>query len=93
MLRALALKKVNVHDVESLAAPAEFIPDGRPLVVLAYTNTYEGMDILKERAPKLHYVRFKNEEERRRYEAFLMEKFPPSSESPGPGEVSTQWKS
>jgi transketolase len=80
------VNKVNGHDVEALAAPAEFAPDGRPLVVLAYTDTCEGMDILKERAPKLHYVRFKNEEERERYRTFFMEKFPPLSQSPGPGE-------
>jgi transketolase len=75
--------QVNGHDVEALAAPAELVPDGRPLVVLAYTSTCEGMPILEERKPKLHYVRFKDEEERERYRAFLGEKFPPCFDSPG----------
>ena len=68
--------KVNGHDIEALAAPAELTPDGRPLVVLAYTNTSEGLEILEERKPKLHYVRFKGEQERERYRSFLREKFP-----------------
>jgi transketolase len=68
--------KVNGHDIEALAAPADLTPDGRPLLVLAYTNTSEGLEILEERKPKLHYVRFKDEQERERYRSFLREKFP-----------------
>jgi len=63
--------KVDGHDVEALAAPAELAPDGRPLVVLAYTNPAQGIPILEERRPKLHYVRFKSEDERNRYRAAL----------------------
>jgi len=66
--------KVNGHDIEALAAPAELPPNGSPLFVLAYTNTAQGMDILEERKPKLHYVRFKNKEERERYKTFLKTK-------------------
>jgi transketolase len=68
--------KVNGHDIDALAAPAALTPDGRPLLVLAYTNTSEGLEILEERKPRLHYVRFKDEQERERYRAFLREKFP-----------------
>lgn len=64
---------VNGHDVEALAAPAALEPDGRPLVVLAYTNPCQDIPLLEERRPKLHYVRFKNEEERGRYREFLSE--------------------
>ncbi|MGE5343314.1 MAG: transketolase [Candidatus Omnitrophota bacterium] len=63
--------KVNGHDLDALVAPAEMAPDGRPLFVLAYTNTSQGMSILDERKPKLHYVRFKNDEERQRFQTFL----------------------
>ncbi|MCI0470623.1 MAG: transketolase [Candidatus Aminicenantes bacterium] len=63
--------KVDGHDPEALAAPAEASPDGRPLFVLAYTNPAQGMAILDERKPKLHYVRFKDERERQRFRDFL----------------------
>lgn len=65
--------KADGHDVEALAAAAELEPDGRPLVVLAYTNPAQGIPILEERRPKLHYVRFKSEDERNRYRAVLAE--------------------
>ncbi len=55
--------QVDGHDPDALAAPAELEPDGRPLVVLAYTDPCRGLDLLRERAPKLHYVRFKGPEE------------------------------
>jgi len=81
--------RVNGHDVEALAYPADLSPNGCPLFVLAYTNTTEGMDILEERKPRLHYVRFKDEAERERYRTYLTHTFPhtpvsPSS-SPFPG--------
>src|SRR5690606_2818917 len=60
--------EVDGHDIEALAAPAELTPDGRPLFVLARTTPWYGMDILQERAPKLHYVRFTSDEERQRYQ-------------------------
>jgi transketolase len=62
---------VDGHDVEALAAPAELAPDARPLVVLAYTNPCAGIPLLEERRPRLHYVRFKSEQERERYKSFL----------------------
>ena len=66
---------VNGHDIEALAAPADLSPDGRPLFVLAYTNTSQGIEILEERRPKLHYVRFKDEQERERYREFLWKNY------------------
>lgn len=63
--------EVDGHDIEALAAPAELTPDGRPLFVLARTTPWYGMDILQERAPKLHYVRFTSDEERQRYQAMF----------------------
>ena len=38
--------------------------EDQPLVILARTSPYKGMTYLKQRYPRLHYVRFKSEEER-----------------------------
>ena len=45
MVRGFRLPGVPVdgHDSTPLAAPAELPPDGRPLVVLAMTDTCRGM--------------------------------------------------
>jgi transketolase len=63
--------QVDGHDLEALAEPAALAPDGRPLFVLAYTNPCAGMPILEDRRPKLHYIRFKNADERSAFAAFL----------------------
>lgn len=62
--------KVDGHNVQELTKPATLRPDGRPLFVLAYTNPICGIDLLEERAPKLHYVRFKSQEERQEYQDY-----------------------
>lgn len=68
-LEAFGARAVAVagHDVEALAAPAELAPDGRPLFVLAYTDPCAGIPLLEARRPHLHYVRFKDEPDRRRF--------------------------
>jgi transketolase len=63
--------KVDAHNVDALAQPAELEPDGRPLVVLAYSDPCRGFPILEERRPKLHYVRFTDASEKTRYQALL----------------------
>lgn len=60
--------EVDGHDVNALAAPAALAPDGRPLVVLARTDACHGLDLMRERSPKLHYLRFTSEEERQSYQ-------------------------
>ncbi len=62
---------VDGHAVDALAAPAGQPPDGRPLFVLAYTNPCAGMPLLEARRPHLHYVRFKDEQDRRQFSDFL----------------------
>jgi transketolase len=59
------------HDVAALAAPPEVPPDGRPLVVLCDTSPFRGIEILGANAPRFHYVRFRDAEERKKYEAAL----------------------
>lgn len=58
---------VDAHDVDALAYPAEQASDGRPTFVLCYSNPTCGLELLKTRAPKLHYLRFKDEAERQLY--------------------------
>ncbi len=70
-LEAFGARAVEVdgHDLAALAAPAALAPDGRPLVVLARTSPTRGLPLLDERAPLLHYVRFKSDDERAHYQA------------------------
>lgn len=64
--------RVDGHDIGALAAPAALPRDGRPLFVLADTSPTQGIPILRERLPKLHYVRFANTAEKARYAEALM---------------------
>jgi transketolase len=61
--------RVNGHDIKRLAELGELTPDGRPIVVLCDTDAARGLEVLKARAPKMHYVRFSTEEEKSRYVA------------------------
>ncbi|MBM4371964.1 MAG: transketolase [Deltaproteobacteria bacterium] len=63
--------EVDGHDPEALAAPSRLPPDGRAVVVLARTDPCRGLELLRERAPRLHYVRFSSPGERARYEDAL----------------------
>lgn len=62
---------VNGHDPDALATPAATIYPNQPLVVLAQTDPCAGMPILEKRAPKLHYIRFTDEQERETYRQFF----------------------
>ncbi len=59
--------RVNGHDIKRLAEVGELTPDGRPAVVLCDTDAARGLEVLKTRAPKMHYVRFTSEEEKNLY--------------------------
>jgi transketolase len=63
--------RVDGHDVDVLSALGHMKPDGRPTFILCDTNPCRGLEILEKRKPKLHYIRFKNEEERDQYKAAL----------------------
>jgi transketolase len=63
--------RVNGHDIAQLAAPALEPRGGKPLVVLCDTLPWKGIEPLKKRAPKFHYMRFTGEAERQEYEAVL----------------------
>ena len=65
--------RVNGHDIKRLADAGSLTPDGRPVVVLCDTDAARGLDVLKARAPKMHYVRFTSQEEKGRYVAAYAE--------------------
>jgi transketolase len=65
--------RMNGHDIRKLADAGSLKPDGRPVVVLCDTDACRDLDVLKSRAPKMHYVRFTSPEEKEKYAAALRE--------------------
>jgi transketolase len=64
--------EVDGHDSDALAAAASGFGSGeRPLAVIARTDPCRGIELMRERTPKLHYLRFKSEAEFRAYEELL----------------------
>jgi transketolase len=63
--------RVNGHDPLALAKPAQELRKGKPLVVLCDTIPWKGVEPLKARAPKFHYLRFASEAERKTYEDYF----------------------
>jgi transketolase len=58
--------EVDGHDLNAIREAMKTPHDERPLIILARTSPYHSMTALKARFPRLHYVRFKSEEERAR---------------------------
>ena len=67
------VQRVNGHDIEAIHDAFLKSDNEKPMVVIADTEPYRGITLLEERYPNLHYVRFKNEDERERYRAALEE--------------------
>lgn len=65
------VRSVDGHDVGALLDAAAAPTGGLPLVILAETEPAHGMPALAARAPKLHYVRIRDDEERAAMEADL----------------------
>lgn len=53
---------VDGHDPESIYKASLTKTKGKPLVILCYTNTAQGIEELDSRKPHLHFVRFKKHE-------------------------------
>jgi transketolase len=72
-LRAFGAVPVEAdgHDLAALAEAAQTEHRGKPLVIIARTDPCRGIEKLRERAPKLHYVRFKGDAERAEYRRIL----------------------
>ncbi|NKN34145.1 transketolase [Marichromatium bheemlicum] len=66
------VREVNGHDPEALAEAGAGVGGlSAPRVVIARTDACRGIDRLRERWPKLHYVRFKSEAEFNLYRGLL----------------------
>lgn len=61
-----ACVEIDGHDLTAMRDAVREPHAGRPLIILARTNPFHTMSILQERFPRLHYVRFKSEDERAR---------------------------
>jgi len=74
-LRAFGAVAVEVdgHDTDAITAAVASEHVDRPLVVLGRTDPCRGLDLLRDRAPRLHYVRFRSAEEKAAYERALAE--------------------
>ena len=66
------LHEVDGHDVAALAAPATRRVAGKPLVVLCRTDPCRGIEPLRQRAHKLHHVRFADQQERAAFQRALV---------------------
>jgi transketolase len=64
--------EVDGHDLDALDEAMTRVT-GSPHFVVAKTNPVNGLSLLAERAPTLHYLRFTSNEERERYEAAYQE--------------------
>lgn len=59
-----AVAECDAHDLSALRGAAATPHEGRPLIVLAHSSPTHGMEFLRRRFPRLHYVRFKDAAER-----------------------------
>jgi transketolase len=65
--------RVDGHDIEVLAKLGKKKLAQAPTFVLCDTDPCRGIDILKNRYPKFHYVRFNNQNEKAEYKKFYDE--------------------
>ncbi len=65
------VKEVDGHNVAEIEAAVKSHVETVPTVVLCYTDPCKGFSLLKQRAPKLHYIRFKGAEEKKTWEEVL----------------------
>ncbi|MBW7920668.1 MAG: transketolase [Rubellimicrobium sp.] len=56
--------EVDAHDVAALRQAKATPHEGQPLIILAHSSPTHGMEFLRRRFPRLHYVRFRTAEER-----------------------------
>ncbi|MEP0520258.1 MAG: thiamine pyrophosphate-dependent enzyme [Hyphomicrobiales bacterium] len=56
--------EIDAHDVQAMRDAVKEPHKDKPLIILARSCPFQGMGFLERRFPRLHYVRFKSEEER-----------------------------
>jgi transketolase len=59
---------IDGNNLSAIVEASEKTIPGKPLVVICNTDPTCGLELLKDRFPKFHYVRFKDEDERTRYD-------------------------
>ncbi len=47
---------VDGHDCDVMTAVANQKPNGQPMVIMAQTSPYQGMDVIREKAPRVHFI-------------------------------------
>ncbi len=63
--------RIDGHDIDALVRFGTMEPEtGKPTCILCDTIPYRGLDILKRRDPKFHYVRFVGDDEKKELAAF-----------------------
>ena len=63
--------EIDGHDLDAMRQAVAEPHAGKPLIILARTSPFHAMPALEERFPRLHYVRFKSEDERARMNASI----------------------
>lgn len=63
--------EIDGHDLDAMRQAVAEPHESKPLIILARTSPFHAMPILEERFPRLHYVRFKSEDERARMNASI----------------------
>lgn len=58
--------EIDGHDLGAMRDAMKEREEGKPMIIMARTSPYHTMPILEEQFPRLHYVRFKSEDERAR---------------------------
>lgn len=56
--------EIDAHDLQAMRDAVKEPHKDKPLIILARSSPFQGMSFLERRFPRLHYVRFKSEEER-----------------------------
>jgi transketolase len=59
-----AVVEIDGHDIDAMRQAVKTPHPHKPLIILAHTSPFKGMQFLQLRFPYLHYVRFKSDEER-----------------------------
>ena len=75
------VREVDGHNVENIDAALSKTAHDGPTFVLCHTDPTRGFPLLKKRAPKLHYVRFKDEDEKQQWKDVLASMPAPMSSS------------
>lgn len=65
------VETVDGHELDALEKASRVEHSGKPLFILCYTNTAQGVPVLEERKPYLHFVRFKDAEEKQKLQGFF----------------------